>query len=157
MFGIFNHLLLELMHLLQLLMELLGKWRTKCQRESNRVSFKAVCGCVIESWSSCACLTHWLMAGCLDSLVHTLTHARMHTHTVKSWHTRGAPPLTFLFIILLSSSPCFCSTSSPVTLLPLFHHSFSSSLRSLFNTLPPFPLTVKVHRPSTILHSMSHV
>lgn len=94
------------LHPLQLLVDLPGKWRirecqreteTENQRESNRDSFKAFCGCVIESWSSCACLTHWVMVGCLGS--HTHTHIR--THWVQGWHTRGAPPLTFHFIILL--------------------------------------------------------
>lgn len=155
MYVAYDHLLLDFLHSLQLLMELLGKRRIRVSergrnrvKESYRVSFKAVCGCVIESWSSCACLTHWLMAGCLDS------HTRSRTHTYGEGLTYQRCPTPH---IPLHYPPLpFPSPPPPL----FFSHSFtssSSSLCSLPHTLPLLPLTVKVHRRRPILHPMSHV
>lgn len=151
------------LHPLQLLVDLPGKWRirecqreteTQNQRESNRDSFKAFCGCVIESWSSCACLTHWVMVGCLGSHTHT------HSHTLSAGLTYQRCPTPYIPLhyppLPFPSTPHLFRSLSGILLL--LSRSFSSALQHLHHTLHlPVPPAVKVHRPSTILLSMSHV
>lgn len=94
----------------------------KNQRESNRVCFKAVC--VIESWSSCACLTHWLTHthSCTESA--GLTYQRCPTPYIPLHYPPlpfPSPPLLFfvralfyLFSIFLLHHSVFIShTPSP--------------------------------------------
>lgn len=88
-------------------MDLLGKWQIRMckgqdenrrsERESKRVCFKAVCACVIEGWSSCACLTHWL--------THTLIHRERRADIAEVPHPLHSSTLS-------SSSFSFSSTSS---------------------------------------------
>lgn len=130
------------LHPLQLLVDLPGKWRirecqreteTENQRESNRDSFKAFCGCVIESWSSCACLTHWVMVGCLGSHTHTFAHTECRADIPEVPHPLHSTSLS-------SSSLSFYSTSSSLTFWNFTSsQSFFFIRPSAFTSHPPPP------------------